>query len=306
MNYKNTLLIISGPTAIGKTSLSIDLATKLKTEIISADSRQFYKNMNIGTAKPSEDELLVVQHYFINTLDIEEDYNAGQYSEEVLELLPDLFQKYPIVIMTGGSGLYIKAVTEGLDILPEVDPAIRKELSNLFNESGIAALQQLLKKEDPSYYKVVDKNNPQRLIRALEICLGSGQPYSSFRKMEAAERSFNILHIGLDMDRKELYERINKRVDKMIEEGLVEEARKLYPLRNKNALQTVGYQELFDHFDGKFGLDEAIRLIKRNTRRFAKRQLTWLRKQKDIQWFSPRDKDQILQLIQHSLTDNPQ
>ena len=257
--------------------------------------------MNIGTAKPSEDELLVVQHYFINTIDIEEDYSAGQYAEEVMELLPGLFEKYPIVIMTGGSGLYIKAVTEGFDILPEVDPQIRKELNNLYNENGIESLQQLLKKEDPVYYKVVDKNNPQRLIRALEISIGTGQPFSIFRKKDLPERTFNILHIGLEMERKELYDRINKRVDKMMEDGLVEEAKKLYPLKDRNALQTVGYQELFDHFDRKHNLEEAIRLIKRNTRRFAKRQLTWLRKQKDVEWFSPRDKDQILQLIQHRL-----
>jgi len=283
------LISIAGPTAIGKTAAAIQLAQHYHTEIISADSRQFYQEMSIGTAKPSPEELAAAPHHFIGSHSIKDDINVGDFEREGLALLDDLFTKHNVVIMAGGSGLYIKAITEGFDDLPEADPAIRENLNTMFAEHGIGALQERLQLADPEYYTRVDLQNPQRLIRALEVFESTGQPYSSYRTGNHRQRPFNIIKIALDMPREELYERINKRVDIMMESGLLDEVTQLLPYRHLNALNTVGYSEIFDHIDGKTDLSAAIALIKQNTRRFAKRQLTWFRKDKDTHWFHPTD-----------------
>jgi tRNA dimethylallyltransferase len=282
-----TLLVITGPTAIGKTGLAIELAQRLQTEILSADSRQFFREMSIGTAKPNPAELESAPHHFINNLSIHDDYNAGRYETEAISLLNRLFEKHPIVILCGGSGMYIDAVCKGFDALPDIGEQHRADLNTLFQSEGIAALQSLLLKHDPDHYHVVDLNNPHRLIRALEITLATGIPYSTFRKGEGKKRNFNTLKIGLGTDRNMLYTRINARVDRMMEDGLLEEVRRLFPFRHLNALHTVGYKELFDHLEGKLNLPDAIDLIKQNTRRFSKRQLTWFRKDESIIWMDP-------------------
>ena len=287
MSSSKYLISIAGPTAIGKTAAAIELANYYHTEIISADSRQFYREMSIGTAKPSPQELAAAPHHFIGSHSITDDINVGNFEQEGLALLDELFAKHNVVIMAGGSGLYIKAITEGFDNLPEVDPAIRENLNKIFAEQGITALQQKLILADPAYYNLVDLQNPQRLIRALEVFESTGKPYSSYRKGSYQQRPFNIIKLGLDMPREELYERINKRVDIMIESGLLDEVTQLLPYRHLNALHTVGYSEIFDYVDGKTDLPTAISMIKQNTRRFAKRQLTWFRKDKDTHWFHP-------------------
>lgn len=278
------LIIITGPTAVGKTSLSLELAQQLDTVIVSCDSRQFYQEMSIGTAKPSTDELAQVQHYFINHRSIHQPYSVGDYEKEAIKLLDELFETKEQVLMVGGSGLFIKAVCEGLDQFPNVDPHIRLQLQQNFEEKGITSLQEQLAILDPIYYQEVDRQNPQRIMRALEVCLSTNKPYSSFRSQAKKKRSFIPIYVVLTRNRDELYARINTRVDWMLEQGLLEEAQKLYPFRYLNALQTVGYTELFDYFDQKISLEEAIRLIKRNTRRYAKRQLTWFRKQEGIHY----------------------
>ncbi len=282
---KHNLITIVGPTAIGKTALSIKLAKHFNTEIISSDSRQFYKEMAIGTAVPSIEELHTVKHHFIQTLSIKEDYNVGKFEADALNTLDTLFKTYANVIMAGGSGLYVKAVTEGLDEFPDVDPNIRIQLNKQLKNEGIKALQELLKEKDLKGYHTIAIDNPHRLIRALEICIGTGKPYTSFLNTSNKSRSFNTITIGLNADRSILYERINMRVDMMVEAGLLKEAKLLYPFRDYNALNTVGYKELFEHFDGKISLETAISEIKKNTRRFAKRQLTWFRKNDNILWF---------------------
>lgn len=286
MPIKKPLLIcIVGPTAIGKTSLSIAIAKAFNTEIISADSRQFYKEMSIGTAVPSSEELSEVPHHFIQNKSIFEPYNVGDFEKEVLLKLHQLYEQYKVVVMVGGSGLYVDAVVKGLDSFPKVPDSIRKTLNNILETEGIAVLQRELKEVDPTYYKTVDLENPHRLIRALELYRGTGKPYSSFLKKDPVEREFNTLLIGLTAERPIVYERINRRVDIMVDMGLVTEAENLKEHRHFNALQTVGYRELFEYFDGDLSLDEAISEIKKNTRRFAKRQGTWFRKNKEIQWF---------------------
>jgi tRNA dimethylallyltransferase len=287
---KKRLLSVIGPTAIGKTKLAIDLAKHYDTEIISADSRQFYKEMHIGTAVPSKEELQSAPHHFIQHKSIFEPYSVGDFESEALALLDELFLKKDTVVMVGGSGLYVDAVTKGLDEFPDIDPKIRIELNKEFSENGKTFLQDKLLKHDPTYHARVDLDNPHRLIRALEVCIGSGQPYSSFLKKENTSRPFKITSIGITADRELIYERINKRVDAMIAAGLIEEAQALRPHRKLNALQTVGYKELFDHFDGHCSLDEAIAEIKKNTRRFAKRQLTWFKKSSDVLWVSHDEK----------------
>lgn len=287
MSSSKYLISIAGPTAIGKTAAAIELARHYQTEIISADSRQFYHEMSIGTAKPSPDELAAAPHHFIGSHSIHDDINVGDFEREGLLLLDELFAKHNVVIMAGGSGLYIKAITEGFDDLPEADPAIRENLNNLFAEYGIAALQEKLREADPVYYAKVDLQNPQRLIRALEVFESTGQPYSSYRKGTSHQRPFNIIKLGLDMPREDLYNRINQRVDIMVQSGLLDEVKQLLPYQNLNALQTVGYSEIFDYMNGKTDLPTAIAMIKQNTRRFAKRQLTWFRKDKDNAWFAP-------------------
>lgn len=286
MNHLKKLIVVVGPTASGKTAAGIALAERYRTVVVSADSRQFYREMNIGTAKPSADELAAAQHYFIGNLSINDNYTAGKYEKECLALLGTLFKTHDTVVMVGGSGLFIKAVCEGFDEFPDVEPDVRQRLITEFREDGLPALQEKLKKDDPDYYARVDLNNHQRVIRALEIIESTGKPFSSFRKASAAERNFEAIKFAPELPREILYDRINKRVDAMIEQGLVEEVRYLLPWRHLNALSTVGYTELFAYFDGKTDLKTAIELIKQNTRRFAKRQLTWFRKDDGITWIS--------------------
>jgi len=290
----NYLINIIGPTAIGKTSLSIKVARHFNTEIISADSRQFFREMKIGTAVPEKHELEAAPHHFIQHISVEDNYSVGDFERDVIKKLEELFQSHDLVVMVGGSGLYIKAVTEGLDNFPEVDPQIRKNLNKHLEEDGIDWLQQKLFVLDPEYYKTADVQNPHRLIRALEICIETGKPFSSFLDQEKRARDFKTISIGLTADRELIYDRINKRVDLMIENGLVEEARALYSKKELNALNTVGYKELFQYFDGDIDLETAISEIKKNTRRFAKRQLTWFRKDKNIEWFKYDEDPQVI------------
>ena len=294
---KNTLIVITGPTAIGKTGLAVFIAQQLKTEIISFDSRQFYKEMNIGTAVPTKDELAEVPHHFIQNLSIHDNYSVGDFERDALKKLEELFKQFKTVVMVGGSGMFEKAVTEGLDEFPDVDPKFRQELIQELETEGIEKLQEELKNSDPDYYQQVDLNNHHRLIRALEIIRETGKPFSSFRKNKSAERNFNIIKIGLELPREEIYERINSRVDLMMENGLLGEVKSLYKFKHLNSLQTVGYRELFDYLDGKIDFDFAVSEIKKNSRRYAKRQLTWYRKDENIHWFSPEQKDEILNLI---------
>jgi len=291
------LIVIAGPTAVGKTAVAIEVAKKLQTEIISADSRQFYREMTIGTAKPSVEELTQVKHNFINSHSITENFSVGDFEREGLTLLEDIFQTHDTAILVGGSGLYIKAICEGFDELPPASAQLREKLNKEFEEKGIAYLQEKLRDADPVYYQQVDLNNPQRLIRALEVTEASGKPFSSYRKSVINKRPFECIKIGLNLPREILYQRINDRVDDMIKQGLLDEVRSLLPYRTLNALNTVGYSELFDYFDGKIGLPGTIELIKQNTRRFAKRQLTWFRKDKDIKWFEASNTELINAII---------
>ncbi len=276
------LICIVGPTAIGKTSMAIALAKYYNTEIISADSRQFFKEMSIGTAVPSSEELHTVKHHFIQHKSIFDNYSVGDFERDTMTLLGELFKKKEVVIMVGGSGLYVDAVTKGLDKFPTISPEVREELNVKLETEGIEKLQKMLKELDPDYSVRVDLENPHRLIRALEICLGSGKPYSSFLNQNKPPRPFKSVTLGLFADRKVIYNRIEKRVDMMMEQGLLQEAREVYPHRAQNALQTIGYRELFNYLDGTWHLDFAISEIKKNTRRFAKRQLTWFRKDEQM------------------------
>ncbi|TVZ55096.1 tRNA dimethylallyltransferase [Lutibacter sp. Hel_I_33_5] len=285
MNYKNTFITIVGPTAIGKTALSIQLANHFSCDIISCDSRQFYKEMSIGTAVPNAEELAAAKHHFIQNRSIFEEYNVGQFEKDALQKLDELFTENSVQIMVGGSGLYVDAVLKGLDYFPEVAPAIREQLNVELAENGIASLQNKLKELDIESYKTLAIDNPHRLIRALEICIGTGNTYSSYKNKPKAPRNFNAIKIGLTADREILYNRINQRVDIMMNNGLLEEAKKLHQHKTLNALQTVGYRELFSYFDGNFTKEFAIEEIKKNTRRFAKRQGTWFRKDTAITWF---------------------
>ncbi|WCT13852.1 tRNA (adenosine(37)-N6)-dimethylallyltransferase MiaA [Mucilaginibacter jinjuensis] len=287
MNSNKTLIVVAGPTAVGKTAAAIKLAKHYNTVILSADSRQFFKEMSIGTAKPSPDELAAAKHYFIDSHSITENFNVGDFETEGLKLLDELFKVHDVVILAGGSGLYIKAICEGFDNLPTVEPEIRERLNIELTEKGVAHLQQKLAVADPEYYSEVDIYNPQRLIRALEVFEGTGKPFSSYRTASTRQRPFNIVKIGLNLPREQLYNRINERVDVMIAEGLVKEAENLIPYREVNALKTVGYNELFDYFDDKTDMHTAIELIKQHTRQFAKRQLTWFNKDKEIVWANP-------------------
>ena len=286
---KKTLIVIAGPTASGKTAAAISLAQHYKTVILSADSRQFYREMSIGTAKPSWIELAAAKHYFIDSHSITDNFSVGDFEKQALALLDEQFKFHDVIILVGGSGLYIKALVEGFDDIPQANPEIRERLNKEFTLKGIEPLKKKLKEVDPDYYAEVDLNNPQRIIRALEVHKVSGKPFSSYRKAGINTRPFNILKIALDMPRELLYHRINQRVDVMLEQGLVAEARSLIFHRHLNALNTVGYSELFDHFDNKISLEKAIDQIKQNTRHFAKRQLTWFRKDTAIHWLKPED-----------------
>ncbi|MGQ0827570.1 MAG: tRNA (adenosine(37)-N6)-dimethylallyltransferase MiaA [Bacteroidota bacterium] len=291
-----SLIVIVGPTAIGKTALSIALAKKFNTSVLSADSRQFFKEMSIGTAKPGAEEMQKIPHYFISSHSIADDYNVGKYETEAIALLEKLFQTNDLLILAGGSGLYIDAICKGFDELPEANTEVRNKINVLIKTEGIEGLQHLLKKLDPVYYTQTDLQNPQRLCRALEVCLTTGKPYSSLRKGKNKKRNFNLIKIGINTSRDILYDRINQRVDQMIKNGLVEEVKKLHPFKNKNALQTVGYKELFEYLENGTDLAVATELIKQNTRKFAKRQLTWFRRDNEIKWFEP---DKLNEIIDH-------
>jgi tRNA dimethylallyltransferase len=289
-----TLIVVCGPTAVGKTHFAIALAEKLHTEIVSADSRQLYKEIPIGTAQPSTEELQRVKHHFVGNLLLEEDYNAGMFERNALELLENLFQKHDTVICCGGTGLYIKALCEGLDDVPKANELVREQLIERLEHEGLEALQIELKTLDPVHFEKMDSQNPQRVIRALEVCLSTGKPFSSFHEGAKKQRPFNIEKIGLELPREELYERINKRGDLMLEAGWLEEAKAVFDKRHLNALNTVGYKELFTHLGGEMTLEEATEKIKINTRRFAKRQLTWFKKDVEVKWFENPSIHQVL------------
>lgn len=299
---KKYLIVVGGPTASGKTAFAIRLARHFGTAVVSADSRQFYREMNIGTAKPTAEELAQAPHYLINSLSIEEEYSVGDFERDALQLLDQLFQQQDVAILAGGSGLYIKALCEGLDEFPEVSTAIRQAVEQEYQKKGLAFLQEEVARNDPDYYEEVDRQNPHRLIRALSVFRASGQPFSSFRKAHNQPRPFTPIYLQLHRPRRELYERINRRVEIMAGEGLLEEARSLYPQRELSALQTVGYQELFAHFDSKLSQEEALVLIQRNTRRYAKRQLTWYRRDGHWKLLRPDDWEFALQYIEAART----
>ena len=292
-----TLIVVVGPTGSGKSALAVELAKHYGAPIISTDSRQVYRGLPIGTAQPTADELAAAKHYFIADREVEDNFNCGRYETEALALLEELFRDNRYVVAVGGSGLYVKALCEGMDSLPEADDAVREMLKSRLESEGIGSLVEELRRLDPKYAEEVDLCNPARVMRALEVCLTTGKPYSEQRSGTVAERWFNIVKIGTDMPRDVLYERIDRRVDMMVEEGLVEEARAMYPKRALNSLQTVGYREMFDYFDGTITLAEAIELVKRNSRRYAKRQLTWFRRDEEIGWFAPTELEHIIEFI---------
>ncbi len=283
------LITVAGPTASGKTAFSIELAKHFNTEILSADSRQFYREISIGTSKPSPEQLSEVPHHFVGNLSVSDEYNTYLFEEDAIRCLGKIFSSGSVAVMTGGSGLYLDAVCNGMDAIPPSDKEIRRELETIFEEDGIESLQQRLRVLDPGYYAEVDLKNPRRLFRALEVCLLTGKAYSSFRKKTRHPRPFTIIKTGMELPREVLYERINSRVDAMFAAGLVEEVRSMIPYRHLTSLNTVGYRELFDYFDGSLTLDQAADLIKKNTRHYARRQLTWFRRDKEIKWFNPQD-----------------
>ncbi|MCF8346759.1 MAG: tRNA (adenosine(37)-N6)-dimethylallyltransferase MiaA [Bacteroidales bacterium] len=296
-----SLVVIGGPTAVGKTSVAITLAKKYHSEIISADSRQIYKETKIGTAVPSPEELLAVPHHFIQTINLTNYYNASMYELDALEKIENLFRKHDIVIMTGGSGLYINAVCFGIDELPTIDQEIRSSLAIQFRDRGLKSIQDDLKKADPVTYERVDLNNHFRILKALEVTRQTGLPYSSFLTQKHKKRNFRIIRLGLDMNRETLYRRINNRVDSMIDSGLIEEVKSLEQFREKNAMKTVGYRELFSYLDGRISLEQAVDLIKRNTRKYARKQLTWFRKNNLYPWFHPAEMERIETYIDSQL-----
>jgi tRNA dimethylallyltransferase len=297
-----SLIILLGPTGVGKTDLSIDIARYFHTEIISCDSRQIYKEMSIGTAVPDQQTLETIPHHFIRSHSIHNYYNASKFEIEVLDRLEFLFLKRNIVIMTGGSMLYMDAICKGLDDLPEVDHALRQSLMNRMESEGIANLLDELRALDPVYFSEVDPKNPKRILHALEICLMTGSPLSEFRRSQPRKRPFNMIKLGLNCDRKILYDRINQRVDKMFDEGLEKEATDLYPFRRLNSLNTLGYRELFNYFDGTITLEQARDKIKANSRKYARKQLTWFRRDPEITWFTPDMKDEIIAFIIHKVS----
>lgn len=296
MNHKK-LIVIAGPTAVGKTALAIAVAREFNTSVVSADSRQIFREMTIGTAKPSRAEREAVPHYFIDSHSVVEDYDAAAYGEEALSLIHSLLAERNEVILCGGSGLYIRAVCEGFDEIPAVPASVRDEIVSQYEVHGLPWLQQQMNQYDPAALKVIDNNNPHRLIRALEVSMHHGVSILSFRKNSRRQHPFRIIKIGIDLPREALYSRIDSRMEDMISAGLFEEARELYPLRHKNALQTVGYQEIFDYMDNRYDREECIRLLKRNSRRYAKRQLTWFRKDPEFTWFQPNETEAIIQHI---------
>lgn len=298
---KNNLIVIAGPTASGKTATAIKVAKAFNTVIISADSRQFYKELSIGTATPTEEELSEVKHYFVHNLSIEQSYDVADYEQDVLCLLNELFKQYDTVVMTGGSGLFIDAVCNGLDLIPDISVETRDKVNEIYAKGGLAALQTEVEKADPEYFKIVDRQNPRRLQRAIEVFLQTGRPYSSFRQNKRVERDFGIVKVALLWEREILIDRINKRVDCMMNLGLLDEVKSVYDKRHLNSLNTVGYKELFEYLDGKTTLEQAVEQIKINTRQYAKRQMTWLRKNNDYQWFGIDEYDKMLKYIKEQL-----
>ncbi len=295
-----TIILIVGPTAVGKTAVAIETAKHFKTEIISADSRQCYKELNIGVARPSPEELQSVPHHFIESHSILGEVNAAGFEKFALETAEKIFRFHPVCIMTGGTGLYIRTFCEGLDEMPEMSPDIREMVRTNYHARGLEWLQKEVQRSDPEFFGTGEIKNPQRLMRALEIIRATGLPVSSFRKGKKIVRPFNIIKIGLSLSKEELHQNINQRVDKMMREGLLEEVKRLYPFRNLNALKTVGYTELFDFLDHEISIEKAVELIKRRTRQYAKRQMTWFRKDKDIKWFSPNDLKEMLKYLTHN------
>lgn len=296
-----TLIVLLGPTGVGKTDLSIGVARHFDTSIISCDSRQIYREMRIGTAVPSKEQLAAVPHYFIQTISVQDYYNSWQFEVEALAKIGECFETRDVVLMTGGSMLYIDAVCKGIDDIPTIAPELRAALMELYAKEGLEAIRKILKQLDPVFYEQVDLNNAKRVLHAVEVCRMAGVPYSSLRRNTPKDRGFRILKIGLNREREELYKRIDQRVDLMLTEGLEEEARALFPRRHLNALNTVGYKELFDYFEGKTDQEEAVRLIKRNSRRYARKQLSWFRRDEDITWYHPDDHVLILQDIEKAL-----
>jgi len=298
---QKTLVVLLGPTGIGKTKTGIELARFFNTEIVSSDSRQIYKELKIGTAIPSSRELAQVKHHFIHSHSIHKPYNASLFEHQAIQLLENLFNTYRIVIMTGGSMLYVDAVCKGIDFLPDTDHTLRQTLKNRLEIEGLESMRLQLKKLDPDYYNSVDLKNPKRIIHALEICLQTGKPFSLYRTNPKKKRPFSMVKIGLNTDRKILHEKINQRVDKMIDEGLEEEARSVFPYCHLNALNTVGYREWFAHFNGEYSRERAIELIKRNTRRYARKQITWFGRDSEIAWFAPNQTNQIIKHIEDQI-----
>ncbi|MEN7546741.1 tRNA (adenosine(37)-N6)-dimethylallyltransferase MiaA [Rapidithrix thailandica] len=296
------LIVVVGPTAVGKTEISLQIAQYFNSQIINADSRQVYQDLNIGTAKPTPDELKRVPHHLVDFLPVSIEYNAGKFEKDALTCLKKIFEQDNCCVLAGGSGLYVKALCEGLDALPK-NKEIRTKLTETYQEKGLVPLLDELQKKDPEYFDQVDRQNPQRIIRALEVIRASQKTYTELRKGEKKERNFQVIKIGLTRDREELYERINLRMDKMLEEGLLEEVKSLENYKQLNALQTVGYQEVFDYLDGKYDWEEMVRLLKRNSRRYAKRQLTWFRKDTETTWFDAGDLKPILDHIQKRMAD---
>ncbi|GAB1405449.1 tRNA (adenosine(37)-N6)-dimethylallyltransferase MiaA [Lentimicrobium sp.] len=302
VSHQPVLITITGPTAVGKTTIALGIAQHFGCEIISADSRQFFKGIPIGTAAPTNEELQTVNHHFVAFLDLEDKYDVSIFEQQALSILAKLFHKHPFALLTGGSGLYIQAVEKGLDQLPGSNTEIHNTLLKTYREKGLQPLQNTLKQLDPDYYQVVDLNNPKRIIRALDVCLATGKPFSSYRKNQPLPRDFRLIKIGLNLPREELHQRINLRVDQMIKDGLLEEARRVCAYRHVNALNTVGYKEIFEYFDGNVSLEQAIEKIKTNTRRYARRQITWLRKDPNVLWCPPV-LQQVIDTINRALKD---
>ena len=296
------LIVLAGPTASGKTATAIRLAKAFDAEIISADSRQFYKELSIGTAAPTPDELAQVKHRFVHNLSIEDKYDVADYEKDVLDYLKQYFKTHDVAVMTGGSGLFIDAVCNGLDSIPDISVETRAKVTQLYEDGGLEALQREVEKNDPQYYQVVDRRNPRRLQRAVEVFYQTGMPYSTFRQRKVVKRDFDIIKLAILWDRDKLIERINRRVDLMMEQGLLDEVRSVYPKRHLNSLNTVGYKELFDYLDGKCTLQQAVEQIKINTRQYAKRQMTWLRKDKDYRWFTIEETDKMITLLKTRYT----
>ena len=293
-----TLIIIAGPTAVGKTDLCVKIAELLDTEVVSADSRQFYRELAIGTAKPTIEEMAGVKHHFINSHSIQDYYSVGDFERDCLVVLEEIFQKKDIAILTGGSGMFIKMITDGIDEMPEADLDLRQNLAQRLNNEGFEVLADELKNLDPIYYQQVDIQNTQRVLRALEVCISTGQPFSSFRKNQRVERPFQMIKIALERPREELYARIDKRMDMMLASGLEDEAKSVIDFREHYALKTVGYREIYEHLDGEYDREEMIRLLKRNSRRYAKRQITWFKNQDEFHWYDAKNEEEIMRFIE--------